>query len=111
MIGELAVYPAGVLAAAVGEQRRKDRWFPAIADMIEICDAHMERLRRELRTIGRMRAEHRRRWREAKRDRRQQAADRRWREDLQARFAVAGDALSLGGDRGRHSPAEGVAPS
>jgi hypothetical protein len=95
MTAELAVYPAGVLSAAVREARRKEDWLPSIAAMVKICDAHVARRREELRAIDRMEAEHDRRRQEAERHRQQQAADRQWREDLQARFAVAGDEPSL----------------
>jgi hypothetical protein len=92
MIGALAGYSSEVLEAALGEAHRRDQWFPAAAVMVAICDSHVARRHDELRAIDRMEAERRRR---EEVDKQRQADNRRWREDLEARFAVAGEAPSL----------------
>lgn len=95
MIGALAGYSSEVLEAALGEAHRREQWFPSAAVMVAICDSHVARRRDELRAIDRMEAERLRREEVDEQRRRLQADDRRWFEDLQARFEVAGDAPSL----------------
>jgi hypothetical protein len=91
----LAGYSSEVLEAALDEVHRREQWFPSTAVMVAICDSHVARRNDHLRAIDQMEAEHRRR-EEVHEQRRQREADRRWLEDLQARFEVAGDAPSFG---------------
>jgi hypothetical protein len=95
MIGALAGYSSEVLEAALGEAHRREQWFPSANVMVAICDSHVARRRDELRAIDRMEAERRRREAVDEQRRQCEADNRRWLEDLRARFEIAGDAPSL----------------
>lgn len=95
MIGALAGYSSEVLEAALGEVHRREQWFPSTAVMVAICDFQVARRHDELRAIDGIG----RRAPPAPGGRRtalrREADDRRWLEDLQARFEVASEVPSL----------------
>jgi hypothetical protein len=88
MTSELAEYPAEVLNEAVRLARRTLSWLPSISEMVAICQALMDELRRQLGIVDRILQQI-----EAQRARRRRL------EDKAARMRAAyGDAVAVSAD-------------
>ena len=97
MINDLDGYPADILDEAIRHLRRdpKNRFVPAIGEIVGICEQLVGERRLWLRTVDRMMEEHHWRRKEAEREAEREGA-RRLREEQAARIrALHGDVVAI----------------